>query len=485
MCGIAGSFHPHTDDEDEWVNQALVSIVHRGPDAAGIITWTAATHGHVRLSILDPEPRSNQPFVYRGILLSYVGECWNYRELRAGLEQEGYQFVTTGDTEVVAAMLDRWGKHALPLMEGQFAFAWTESLTGRTWVARDKFGEVPLYLLTEEASPPSLFSPGTEWRTTRWASERKAFGERGGEAVPVPAGHTWEVCDAAIDHGPEAYYDVRGWALAALTSGDPAENVLKLLRQGTRNRLQSDVPVCCLISGGLDSSLILALVKEVKPDVQAYVAAVEGLDSEDHAAALRIAAELEVPVKTVWVRPPDGEAVYRAVRSIEIPMKAQVEIATLCLPLAQQIAADGFKVVLSGEGADELFGGYGNMARKASSDGEWRETRLAQIDKMARGNFIRTNKSFMAHGVEARLPFLERRLVEIVLGYDRETCPPGKGLLKAAAEGVVPAEAIARRKETFQGGAGVIGHLDEVTGGAQVMTYNDAARAIFGSLPRG
>lgn len=464
MCGIAGS----TECADPWVGGALDAIEHRGPDGRGLTFVDNGTHGHVRLAIQDPNPRSDQPFVYGQTTLSYVGECWNWRALRERLEAEGREFRTEGDTEVVAAALDAWGWRALQQIEGMFALAWTDG-RGETRLARDRFGKVPLYTLSSQ----DLFNQGV-----RWASERRAFGRDAAKALPVPPGAVLRVPDMQT----RAYYllDSR----VAPNGRTPPERVRAHLEAGVEARLQADVPVCCLISGGLDSAAILALVKQRMPDVVAYVACCGGA-SEDLHAARAVAADLGVELREVHVPWPNEEDVVAAVNAIEIPMKAQVEIATLCLPLARAIQRDGFKVVLSGEGADEVFGGYGNTQRHAVSDAEWIAAREYQVAKMARGNFLRVNKVFMAHGVEARLPFLERPLVEYVLGLGLEDCPPKKRLLKEAVRDLVPDLAVTREKQTFQGSAGVTGYLDDLFAGQQIKVYNEMARDLFGGIPRG
>lgn len=449
-----------------WVEEALDRIKHRGPDAMATETCDGAMHGHVRLSILDPDPRSNQPFVYDDLVLSYVGECWNFVQLREELTADyGYGFSTTGDTEVVAAALHAWGSAALERLEGMYTMAWT---TGdRTFLARDRFGKVPLYVLDE-----GLLG-------VRWASERRAFGERAADAVPLPPG-SYSNLKAGVGF---TYYDLTTRPPVPYTR--PVDLVQERLHDAVADRLVADVPVCCLISGGLDSSLILGLVKAVKPDVVAYTAVYEE-GSSDHRAAVEICQRLEVPLREVHVPELTEADVVRAILAIEIPMKTQVEIATLCLPLASAISADGFKVCLSGEGADEIFGGYGGLMRKATSDANWRSARTASVEKMARGNFVRINKVFMAAGVECRTPFLDRTLVEAVLQMDLPECPPGKRLLKAASTFAgVPGSIVNRPKETFQGSSGVLAACQEIFGGKQTKSYNDIARDLFGGLPVG
>lgn len=473
MCGIAGSFHPDSDEPDPIVDYMLDRIAHRGPDARGVVNWTAATHGHVRLSIMDPQPRSDQPFIYGGVLLSFNGEIWNYRELREQMESVGARFETEGDTEVLAAWLN-WAlgsdmlEDAVSKLDGQFAFALTESVSGRTWLVRDRYGEVPLYVLEEE---DSLLSMGA----VRWASERRAFDRRGADAVPVPPGTIWRL------GGPmEGFYRLPAMIGAPTGPSD----VLGMLRDAVRRRLMADVPVAFLSSGGLDSSIILRLVQELGVEPVAFTSYLTG-DSADREAARRICSELEVPLVEV-VPEIHGHMARHAVQVIEIPMKVQVEIAQLCLPLAEKISDYGFKVVLSGEGADELFGGYGNLARKATDDSSWMHARRAAVEKMARGNCVRTNKVFMAAGVEARLPFLDRDLIDVVLPLSLRDCPPGKELLKEAGRRLgLPEWCVSQEKRTFQGAGGTAALMDSRYEGSAVKEYNALARELFGGLPRG
>lgn len=453
MCGLAGA----VGGTEATVGVMLDRIVHRGPDGRGVARAGRAVHGHVRLALIDPTAASAQPFAYRGATLSFNGEIWNWRALRAELADLGHALTTRGDTEVLAAALDQWGvEGALPRLEGMFAFAWSRG--DRHVLARDRYGKVPVYLLRRAA--------GLEW-----ASERKAW-LRGaaGAAAPLPLG-TW----LDLDEGaPRRWYEVPEEAERV--------NLAEALEDAVAQRLSADVPVCCLISGGLDSTLILSLAVRRRPDVVAYVATYDP-DADDARSARRVCEELRVELREVRVPLPDEARVRAAVEAIEITSKAQVEIALLCLPLAARLAADGFKACLSGEGADELFGGYGNMQIKARGMGDraWRGLRLAQLEKMGRGNFVRCNKAFMASGVEARLPFLDRRVVERALAAGVRECPPGKGMLKAAARGIAPDWVIRRQKDTFQGGSGVADACARLLA-APTRYYNAEARALFGAV---
>jgi asparagine synthase (glutamine-hydrolysing) len=424
VCGIAGSWRCGFN-----VAGAIKRIIHRGPDGSAIAAFGDAIHGHARLAVLDLSTASSQPFRYGGGVLSYNGELWNFEELRDELCSLGKSFNTTGDTEVVAAALDEWGTDAVRRLDGMFAFAWT---SGREAIlARDRFGKIPLHV--------SAVGEGFAW-----SSELKGMGNYAGHSRPLPPASWLDLNSGTISR----YY--------VIPDAAPPPDVIGMLRRGVKRRLTSDAPLCCLCSGGLDSTLILALAMEQRKDIVAYTAFVDG-ESEDLSAARSVCTEFGVELREVKVDEPTPASLAAAAVSIECEMKAQVEIAALCIPLAKAIASDGFKVCLSGEAADELFGGYGNMAIKASGGGdpEWRRIRLDQLEKMSRGNFMRCNKAFMAGGVECRLPFMERQLVESILASSKKECPPGKRMLKDAARGIIPEFVIKRTKETFQGASGM------------------------------
>lgn len=450
MCGIAGSFRLPAWD----VTAALARIRHRGPDGDGVVQHGDMAHGHVRLAVLDLTSASAQPFRYRDAVLSFNGEVWNYRALRLELEGMGHTFTTTGDTEVLAAALYQWGVGALSRVDGMFAFAWSR---GSTYLlARDRFGKIPLYVRRQG----SAFT---------WASERKAWASGAAQAAPLPPATWLDLTTGKVT----TYYTI--------PASGPSASLLSLLRLGVERRMVADAPLCVLISGGLDSTVILTMAKAIRPDVVAYTAKLDGA-ADDLLAARRVCADLGVPLREVQVATPTAAAIEAAIRAIEIPSKAQTEIAALCIPLARRIAADGFKVCLSGEASDELFGGYGNMAIAASQPGaDWREIRLAQVAKMARGNFVRCNKAFMAAGVECRLPFMERGLVEAVLAMSKAQCPPGKGALKRAVAGLVPEWVIRRQKETFQGSSGMADACARAVA-KPVLFYNATVRTAFGGM---
>jgi asparagine synthase (glutamine-hydrolysing) len=454
MCGIAGTI----GGTKAQVEAMLDRIAHRGPDGRGTAESHGAIHGHVRLAMLDTSDASAQPFIRAGSLLSFNGEIWNHKELRTELEVMGERFKTTGDTEVLAAMLCRHGEAALSRLDGMFAFVWT-SASGRTIAVRDSFGKVPLYLLRTING----------WR---WASERKGF-QFGCIPDALRPGCVFDFQTGTSS----AWYQMP--APRWLSSG----RVRELLMAGVAKRLRADRPICVLISGGLDSSIVLAIAKHFNPATEAYTAFYDSR-SGDLKAARRVCSEFSVKLHEVEVSS-NEKAVIAAAHSIEISSKAQIEIATLCMPLAHRIASDGFRACLSGEAADELFGGYGGFCIKAAkaTDQAVRILRCEALSKMARGNFIRCNKVFMSAGVECRLPFMEQELVEQSCQLGKAESPPGKVLLKEAARGLVPDWIIKRSKETFQGASGVADSCAKLFP-SPVKRYNQALSERFGYIPK-
>lgn len=454
MCGIAGTIGGTVAD----VNTMLDRIQHRGPDGRGVHEHGGTIHGHVRLAMMDLTSASAQPFRRAGGTLSFNGELWNFQELRAELMALGEKFGTTGDTEVLAAMLSRHGLECLPQIDGMFAFAWS-SPAGEHWLVRDSFGKIPLYV--------NMTATGYSW-----ASERKAF-PKGMQPVTIPPGSAFNLTTGQW----------LKWYQMPKPNGCNPARVLELIRRGVAKRLNADAPVCCLISGGMDSGIILALAKEQRGDVVAFTAVFRS-DTEDAKSARRLCAELGVKLFEVPVML-DERTVREAINAIEIPSKAQIEIACLCLPLARKVYAEGFRACLSGEAADELFGGYGNFCIKASKETDSGVVKLREqaLDKMARGNFIRCNKAFMAHGVECRLPFMEQELVESVIPLGKKESPPGKKLLKEACRGVIPQWVISRTKDTFQGGSGASDELARRYS-SPIKYYNAEIRSMFGYIPK-
>lgn len=435
MCGIVGGF---TQD----IQRGIDGLAHRGPDARGSIRVGQVTLGHTRLSILDLDARSNQPFVYQDVHLVFNGEIWNYKALRTELETAGYTFQTSGDTEVVAAALSAWGVDALVRLNGMFAIAWT--LDGETlYLARDRFGEIPLHVAKQR---PFLF-----------ASELKALkvlGAHPGSFADIEPGHYAVVTARNIR---QVQYYLPPIQPVPTTLRDASVCLYSLLEQAVHERTIADVPVCTLLSGGIDSSVIAYFAKQLFPDLVAYTA-VYNPKSLDLRAARQAADMIGIELREISVPLPSSDDLRSVIEHIEMPYKAQVEIGWPCLHLARAMQGDGFKVTFSGEGSDELWASYG-FAYHALKSQDWHAYRRDLFLTQARKNFPRSNKIFMAHSIECRLPFLNPSVVEYALSLPQTAVQDGRSRPKAVIQnaflGKLPDYITRRPKVAFQDGMGL------------------------------
>lgn len=445
MCGIFA-----TGAQFE-AGPVLKAMRHRGPDAESAKTVGPWTLGHVRMSVIDLDSRSDQPFTAGKITLSYNGELWNYRELREQLRLSGREFRTEGDTEVFAVALDEWGTDALRKFEGMFAAAWTDG-SGNLFLARDRFGEVPLHAGWLPSRQPVA------------CSELKALRVAG--VIPstvwwVPPGGLVRFAAGATRPDVRRYYTLIPDP-ASLALPDAAGKVVELLGEACRERAMSDVPVAVLLSGGVDSSAIAALLKPHVPGLVGYTA-VHKRNSRDHRLAVETARMLGIPLTEVVIPAPSPDDLATVVRAIEHDSKAQVEIGWACLRLAERIRGDGVKVVFTGEGSDELWASYGTSFHGIEAKG-WHEYRREVFVGQHRKNFARCNKVFMTQGIEARLPFLHTKLVEWGMSLPPEAVfrsvsgskrSGEKWHMRSGFAGLIPASVCERAKEAFQTGAGL------------------------------
>lgn len=432
MCGIVAAFDLGV------VERGVEASRHRGPDAVGIVRHAGVSLGHARLAVMDLDARSNQPFAYGRVTISYNGEVWNFRKIREDLRALGCAFKTDGDTEVVAAALDRWGTAALDAFDGMFAVAWTAG-DERLFLARDRFGEIPLH-----------------WNDAGAASELKVLQAAGlGPAAYVPPGGLIMLQDGKAG-------TVDAWHANAQpepsTHGFEASAaaIRTALVRGVTDRTMADVPVCTLLSGGLDSTAVAWAAKQAMPGLVAYVAVQDERASDVRMARLAAKA-IGCELREVRIPRPTPADLTRTVAAIELPHKAQVEIGWACLVLARRIRDDGFKVVFSGEGSDELFGSYGFAYHGIKAEG-WHAYRRRLFLDQHRKNFARCNKAFMTAGVECRLPFLHPPLVDLAWSLPeasvrRDGRP--KAVLEEAFRDVLPKEILSRSKVAFQDGLGM------------------------------
>lgn len=437
MCGIIGGY-------TEKITEGLNYLYHRGPDFQDIKQIGSIFFGHTRLSILDLDSRSNQPFKFNDLILVFNGEIWNYKQLKEILYSEGYTFSTSGDTEVLAVGLYHWGIQFLSMINGMFAVAWTQD--GKSiYLARDRFGEVPLHIAKQK---PFVF-----------ASEIKALKQIGinyKSLDAVPPGYYAIITQAKITK--KSYYDIPIPKIKKnISLFESSNQIRELIEYGTWERLISDVPVCTLLSGGIDSAAIAYHLKQYIPNLTAYTA-VFNPKSKDLKCARKVASELGISLIEVKIPLPSPDDLSHIIKIIEMDYKAQVEIAWACYIVAKKMREDGFKVVFSGEGSDELWASYG-FAYHALKKNDWHQYRKELFLSQSRKNFVRCNKIFMNQSIECRLPFLSKSLVEYAIGLKKEAIQKGKSRPKAiiqdAYNKLLPNEITQRPKVAFQDGLGL------------------------------
>jgi len=352
-------------------------IAHRGPDAVGVRTAVQGEAtvqlGHRRLSIIDLSTESDQPFVKDGLWLSYNGELYNYRELREVLEGHGVRFVTHSDTEVVLEALRRWGTDALPRFRGMFALALFDERDASLLLARDPLGIKPLYVMPRgdgvvfASELKALVSAvGRELSVNPRALVASALFYFVPEeitslegVVKLPAGSWWRWERGAVT-APQRYWDPAEEARRAAQG--PAPDLARVLEESVAAHLVADVPVASFLSGGLDSSLVTAMAAHRDPSIEAYTITFRPEDQrleampDDAVYARKMAAHLGIRLHEIEISPDVVDMLPRIVDTLDEPIGDPAAINTVLMCQAARDA--GVKVLLSGMGADELFGGY-------------------------------------------------------------------------------------------------------------------------------
>jgi asparagine synthase (glutamine-hydrolysing) len=376
VCGIAGAFRQ--PDGEGLVRTMIGRLAHRGPDAQGVReigTGDSRLHlAHRRLSIIDLSVAADQPLVKDGLHLSFNGEIYNYRQLRAELEKAGTRFLTQSDTEVLLEAWRAWGPSALGRLRGMFAFGLFDERTGSLVLARDPLGIKPLYVMPRGEG-------------VLFASELKALVAAVGPELAVdaralvastlfyflpeeqtslrgvyklPAG-SWSRWGAQGSTGPQRYWNPVETAIAA-SGGLPEPDLAGALEESVTAHLVADVPVASFLSGGLDSSLVTAIAARHQPSIEAYTITFRQQDQrleampDDAVYARKMAAHLGIRLHEIEISPDIVDLLPRMVDILDEPIGDPAAINTLLM--CQAARESGVKVLLSGMGADEFFGGY-------------------------------------------------------------------------------------------------------------------------------
>lgn len=458
MCGIAAilNIRKQTPELREKALAMARKIRHRGPDWSGIYCGGSAILAHERLSIVDPQS-GGQPLYSpdKKVVLAVNGEIYNHREIRK--EYAGkYDFQTGSDCEVILALYQEYGIHFLEKLNGIFAFVLYDSEKDEFLIARDPIGVIPLYI--------GYDSDGKVY----CASELKALEGFCERYEPFLPGH----CCYSKDGKMTRWY-VRDWTQYEAVADAPAS--VSALREGlekaVREQLMSDVPYGVLLSGGLDSSVISAIAKRYAarrvetdgkmaawwPQLHSFAIGLEG--APDLAKAREVADFIGTVHHEIHYTIQEGlDALRDVIYYIETYDVTTVRASTPMYLLARVIKSMGIKMVLSGEGADEIFGGY-LYFHKAPDARAFHEETVRKLSKLYLYDCLRANKSLAAWGVEGRVPFLDKEFLDVAMRLNPEAkmCPGKtieKKIVREAFADLLPESVAWRQKEQFSDGVG-------------------------------
>jgi asparagine synthase (glutamine-hydrolysing) len=456
VCGIVGMWGT---SDNSVVRQMMDALVHRGPDDAGTYSGSGGTIGHRRLSIMDPSG-GRQPIerVDSACAIAANGEIYNFPQLRADLANR-HRFRTDSDSESVLHLYRESGIDTAKQLNGMFAFAIADGKD--LYLARDPLGIKPLYY-------------GQRGQSLVFASEQKAIVDHADEVREFPPG-TW----FHSRHGFQRYYDVPDDLPIHDSLAAHLQSVRVGLEEAVGKRLMSDVPVGAFLSGGLDSSLIAALARPHIDELHTFSVGLEG--SRDIQAARLVARHLDTVHHEYLLKPDEVLAVLPdVIYHLESFDQDLVRSAVPCY-FVSRLASQFVKVILTGEGADELFAGYDYYRDIDCPEQLHRELRRS-VCSLHNINLQRVDRLTMAHSIEGRVPFLDVALIQVA-----QTIPPElklfaddrgevveKWILRKAFEDLLPSEIVWRNKEQFDEGSGATEFLSDIV--TRWMTTGEAQR---------
>ena len=458
MCGIVGIFKIKSQSE-ELRNKALrmaQKIRHRGPDWSGIYTGGSAILAHERLSIVDPQS-GGQPLYSpnRKQILAVNGEIYNHREIRTRYAGR-YEFRTGSDCEVILALYQDKGIHFLEELNGIFAFALYDKERDEFLIARDPIGVIPLYIGHD--------ADGTIYV----ASELKALEGFCDEYEPFLPGHYFY-----SKEGKMKQWYTRDWTDYEAVKDNPASvtDLHDALEEAVHRQLMSDVPYGVLLSGGLDSSVISAIAKKYAakrietdgasdawwPQLHSFAIGLKG--APDLIKAREVAEYIGTVHHEINYTIQEGlDALRDVIYFIETYDVTTVRASTPMYLLGRVIKSMGIKMVLSGEGADEIFGGY-LYFHKAPDARAFHDETVRKLSKLYLYDCLRANKSLSAWGVEGRVPFLDKEFLDVAMRLNpKAKMAPGKviekKIVREAFADMLPESVAWRQKEQFSDGVG-------------------------------
>ena len=457
MCGIVCAFDvkQKTEELRPQILEMSKKIRHRGPDWSGIFSNEKAILAHERLAIVDPASGKQPLFSEdKRYVLAANGEIYNHKEIRSQFE-ESYTFLTQSDCEVIISLYQEKGDAFLDDLNGIFGFAIYDTQKDEYLVARDHMGIIPLYMGWDKQG------------TFYVASELKALEGYCNKIEVFPPGHYY-----TREKGLQKWY-TRDWMeYEAVKENETSIKELQIaLEDAVHRQLMSDVPYGVLLSGGLDSSITSAIAKKYAskriesgdredawyPQLHSFSIGLEG--SPDLAAAKKVSDHIGTIHHEITFTIQEGlDAIKDVIYNLETYDITTVRASTPMYLMARVIKSMGIKMVLSGEGADEIFGGY-LYFHKAPDAEEFHKETVRKLDKLYQYDCLRANKSLMAWGIEGRVPFLDKEFMDIAMRLNpQDKMINGermeKWVLRKAFEEYLPKEVAWRQKEQFSDGVG-------------------------------
>ncbi len=490
MCGIVAILN--VKEQTQQLRQKALGmshkIRHRGPDWSGIYCGGSAILAHERLSIVDPES-GGQPLFSpdRQQILAVNGEIYNHQEIRQRYEGK-YAFQTGSDCEVILALYQDKGIDFLEELNGIFAFVLYDEKRDEFLIARDPIGVIPLYI--------GYDADGTVYV----ASELKALEGQCQRYEPFLPGHYLWSGDlnsqlSTLNFQLKKYYQRDWFDYDAVKDNDASsEDIRQALREAVRRQLMSDVPYGVLLSGGLDSSVISAIAERYSemriennsqtkaywPRLHSFAVGLKG--APDLAKARMVAEHIGTVHHEINYTIQEGlDAIRDVIYFIETYDVTTVRASTPMYLLARVIKSMGIKMVLSGEGADEIFGGY-LYFHKAPDARAFHEETVRKLSKLHLYDCLRANKSLSAWGVEGRVPFLDKEFLDVAMRTNPKAkmcsgTTMEKRIVREAFSDMLPDEIVWRQKEQFSDGVGYswIDTLKQIT--AEAVSDEQMAHA--------
>ena len=492
MCGIVGIFNVK-EQTPALRKKALAmsqKIRHRGPDWSGIYCGKTAILAHERLSIVDPESGKQPLFSPDGRrILAVNGEIYNHKDIRNRFAGK-YEYQTGSDCEVILSLYQEWrdtladsnltaAPPFLNQLSGIFAFALYDEENDEFLIARDPIGVIPLYIGFDTDGKVMV------------ASELKALEGQCDHYEPFLPGHYYW----SREPGMKRYYTCDWMEYEHVKDNEAnSEDIRQALRAAVKRQLMSDVPYGVLLSGGLDSSVISAIAERFSenriedddktrawwPRLHSFAVGLKG--APDLAKARLVADHIGTVHHEINYTIQEGlDAIRDVIYFIETYDVTTVRASTPMYLLARVIKSMGIKMVLSGEGADEIFGGY-LYFHKAPSAKDFHEETVRKLSKLHMYDCLRANKSLSAWGVEGRVPFLDREFLDVAMRTNPKAkmCPGQtieKKIVREAFSDMLPQEIVWRQKEQFSDGVGYswIDTLKRIT--AEAVSDDDMAHA--------